>query len=685
MDGQPSTSSTDTPSPARPRMRRARRPAPAPVLPRRMQDAAEEHRCGNDAYRLGDWASAERFYTAALGKLGPEENLTGPDERTAAAVYLANRAASRLMLGSPVMALADCVSALQLDKTAARARMRLASCLQQLGAFVAAEVVLQPLLLKATDSEDGDIDSSWVRSEARNRAVAAGAADAAVTRAEALLASCRMAIVRGDVKHAAGDVLARGFAWMHDVTSAEARRRADGESDAETDLSSLDPPTSMEHITARAEEARALLLSAASAAPAAERILVAQAQVAILLRHHAEAVELVGRPNSGGDAYRAALLGSAPQLIGDGAAGVFDPRDAAREAIPRDAPPCWRAALGALAAYLHGDLDVCTVTCADPALERATNQCGAASVFADIAARCEELQAGKERGNDAFRDRRHAEALAAYTACLSGDSPFPVPANVAAVALCNRAAVHHATGDRIGALLDVALAAALDASYEKPYRRMAALYAELKLPVQRSAALERLAEVQRATLKGLEERADAAEDDDVAWDAAHLASRRLEDTVLELGKARREAAAAESRRTDDLAGLTAEHAGADLRAVLGVSAGASPAEVRKRYKEGALRAHPDKATRAAVGVLRMAVWGTEADAAVAGAPEAARELGEAAFKLLKAASAVLTDPQLTHAYEQREREEDWGFWGGGGGRSGGFAGSEGRRYSDFYW
>ncbi|XRB08364.1 DnaJC7-like protein [Pycnococcus provasolii] len=618
-DTSPSPLSFTTTSPPR-----SARPSMSPfkTSSSNVEDAADKHRRGNEAYRAGDWRAAERLYSDALRSLGSDADGV---ERATAAIYLGNRAAARLMLSSPVEALGDCVRALALDDTAVRARMRLASCLQQLGAFVAAEAMLRPLLQSVQSSDDEG--AAWVRAEARQRAVAAGAADAAITRAEAILATCAKALASGVVEHESGDVLALGFAWMRKAAAAEEAARS-GDDDAEEEEEVVQPPLTRDDLEARAIEADELLSSAASAAPAAERVLVAKVQAALLLRQHAEAAKLVATPNSGGVEYRTALRASPPVVIGRGATGVFDPMDAAREAIPKHVPSVWRSGFHAISAYLLGQLDECSVAARDPALERASRraggqEAGGACFFPALAEECARLQQGREQGNAAFRAQSHAQALASYTSCLDDNNNFPVPASVAARLLCNRAAVSHATGDRVGALRDAALASSLDESYSKPLRRAAEIYKELRLPALRVEALERL-----LAIESLEEEA-------------------LEEAAVELVDARREAeeAALPPRRAADLAaslGLTDGEQGADLLAVLGVTADATESEVRKAYHRLALRCHPDKAARNTAAVLRAVVWGRDADEAVAAAPQIALAICERGFRLIKTASEALS-------------------------------------------
>ena len=125
--------------------------------------AAEEHKArGNACFARGEWEDAARHYTLALEAAPastPEERKLDEDtivervRRRDRAVYLSNRAACRVKLGSHRQAEEDCTAAIAEDDTFVKAYLRRSAARERLddleGALAdaerAAELVLHEL------------------------------------------------------------------------------------------------------------------------------------------------------------------------------------------------------------------------------------------------------------------------------------------------------------------------------------------------------------------------------------------------------------------------------------------------------------------------------------------------------------------------------------------------------------
>ena len=138
--------------------------------------AAEEHKArGNACFARGEWEDAARHYTLALEAAPastPEERKLDEDtivervRRRDRAVYLSNRAACRVKLGSHTQAAEDCTAAIAEDDTFVKAYLRRSAARERLddleGALADAE--------RAAELEPG----SHTQASASAEAAAAG-------------------------------------------------------------------------------------------------------------------------------------------------------------------------------------------------------------------------------------------------------------------------------------------------------------------------------------------------------------------------------------------------------------------------------------------------------------------------------------------------------------------------------
>lgn len=196
-----------------------------------------------------------------------------------------------------------------------------------------------------------------------------------------------------------------------------------------------------------------------------------------------------------------------------------------------------------------------------------------------------EAERCKADGNSAFHQQKFEEAVEQYTAGLGkDDASTPVKAALH----CNRAAAHQATRNFIAAAADCHAALDLDSSYQRAFQR-------------RAEAFYAMGDFASAT-RDLE--SAGAPSGALGTDAMS----RYEEAKR---KAKRELPP-------------------DYYAVLGISSSASGSEIKAKYRQLALKHHPDKATDHS---------------------DSLRSASEALFKLINQAYATLSDPSQKRKYD----------------------------------
>uniref|UniRef100_A0A7S1NNI6 J domain-containing protein n=1 Tax=Eutreptiella gymnastica TaxID=73025 RepID=A0A7S1NNI6_9EUGL len=226
----------------------------------------------------------------------------------------------------------------------------------------------------------------------------------------------------------------------------------------------------------------------------------------------------------------------------------------------------------------------------------------------------------KAKGNDAFKNKKWTEAIDAYTETLAVD-PHNVRMN--SVIYCNRAAAYKEEGMLQQAINDCNLAIKIDDQYVKAYQRRARCH-------------------------------QAAED--------HEAAVRDFDKVMQLNPSKE--AQAELREAKILLKRSKRK---DYYKILGVSRDADERQIKRSYREQALKLHPDK---------------------LAGCTDEEKEKAEMLFKDVGEAYAVLSDPMKKRKYDNGTYDDGSGqmdaddvdasnvfnMFFGGGGFPGGFSG-----------
>lgn len=189
----------------------------------------------------------------------------------------------------------------------------------------------------------------------------------------------------------------------------------------------------------------------------------------------------------------------------------------------------------------------------------------------------------KQEGNALFHSQRFEEAIEQYTAGMAKDG---ASGSVKAALHCNRAAAYQAQRMFIPAIADCFAALDIDSQYMRALQRRADAFFSIG------------------------DYASAARDME-SIGASSLGAD---------GVARYEDAKRKSKRNLPV----------DYYAVLGVSSAASGAEVKGRYRQLALRHHPDKASELS---------------------ESMKNAAESLFKLINEAYATLSDPAAKRKYD----------------------------------
>uniref|UniRef100_A0A7N0ZUR9 J domain-containing protein n=1 Tax=Kalanchoe fedtschenkoi TaxID=63787 RepID=A0A7N0ZUR9_KALFE len=182
-----------------------------------------------------------------------------------------------------------------------------------------------------------------------------------------------------------------------------------------------------------------------------------------------------------------------------------------------------------------------------------------------------ELLRYKAAGNEAFQSGKYQVAIEHYTAALSfnvDSRPF------AAICFCNRAAAYKAQGKIIDAIADCNLAIALERDYLKAISRRASLYESIRDYGQAVTDAERIVSLmkEQADFKHKTELHEKSTTSGIPIDLrqAQLQLSRLEE---------------QARKDIPL----------NMYLILGIESSVSASEIKKAYRQAALKHHPDKA------------------------------------------------------------------------------------------
>eukprot|EP01119_Soliformovum_irregulare_P011632 TRINITY_DN2938_c0_g1_i4.p1 TRINITY_DN2938_c0_g1~~TRINITY_DN2938_c0_g1_i4.p1 ORF type:complete len:484 (-),score=130.44 TRINITY_DN2938_c0_g1_i4:13-1464(-) len=238
--------------------------------------------------------------------------------------------------------------------------------------------------------------------------------------------------------------------------------------------------------------------------------------------------------------------------------------------------------------------------------------------------RAQTFEAKKKEGNDAFSAGNYEEAINIYSECLQLE---PNTSSLSSTLYCNRAAAYLKLGKHQEAIDDCTKTIEIDPNYEKAYLRRAA--ASMKMEKWDDA------------IRDYEKASQMNED----GEADHL----LREAKLEKKKSLRK----------------------DYYKILDIPKDADEYQIKKAYKKGALKWHPDKNNET---------------------PEA-HEKADQMFKDIGEAYTVLSDPTKKRRYDSGDDLEDMEsghgmssadfssmfshVFSGGGGMGGGFGGGFG--------
>eukprot|EP00455_Lapot_gusevi_P022747 TRINITY_DN236_c0_g1_i1.p1 TRINITY_DN236_c0_g1~~TRINITY_DN236_c0_g1_i1.p1 ORF type:complete len:506 (+),score=151.41 TRINITY_DN236_c0_g1_i1:60-1577(+) len=203
------------------------------------------------------------------------------------------------------------------------------------------------------------------------------------------------------------------------------------------------------------------------------------------------------------------------------------------------------------------------------------------------------VESVKQAGNDAFRAGRCQEAIELYTEGINLD---PLNSEYVSTLLCNRAAAHMKLTRWQEAVNDCTACLDINENYSKAYVRRATCYSQL----------ENYEEAVRDYEKAL--KLDPENSD---------LRQNIRQAKLDLKRSKRK----------------------DYYKVLGVSRDAEENEIKKAYRQLALKWHPDKNRE----------------------PEEVRLEAEKKFKEIGEAFATLSDPQKRRRYDAGHDDENGGF------------------------
>ncbi|KAL6138056.1 hypothetical protein ACLB2K_063342 [Fragaria x ananassa] len=238
-----------------------------------------------------------------------------------------------------------------------------------------------------------------------------------------------------------------------------------------------------------------------------------------------------------------------------------------------------------------------------------------------LAATIRELLSHKDAGNDAFRSRKHTEAVEHYTVALSrniGSRPF------SAICLCNRAAAHQALGQITDAIADCSLAIALDGNYAKAVSRRATLHEMIRDYGQAASDLQRLISV-------LENQYG-----DKAKEPNSQGSSTGRTQELRNAYRRKPLMEEEAKKGIPF----------NFYLILGIKPSDSSADIKKAYRKAALKHHPDKAGQ----FLARSESGDEGRLWKEISLEVHKD-ADRLFKMIGEAYAVLSDPNKRSEYD----------------------------------
>ena len=258
-----------------------------------------------------------------------------------------------------------------------------------------------------------------------------------------------------------------------------------------------------------------------------------------------------------------------------------------------------------------------------------------------------EYERERASGNEAVGSKKYESAIEIYTKAAGPGNLSPA---LAAVLYCNRAAAHHGLGNLALAVSDCCRAKALSPKYAKAHSRLAAILSELRM------------------------HSEAANELSAALEILELPDTSKKDYQKRL-KAAKEAGA--PRRM--LYGATQSKPPADHYKLLGVKKGCTTDEVRKAYKQLALKLHPDKATSSCRVSFRVTTVGAELSHPAAEIQHRLQENATWLFKFLGEAHDTLNCPN-----RRKELDADMANWEAAGGYNGSRSSPTGRGGSGGY-
>jgi hypothetical protein len=211
----------------------------------------------------------------------------------------------------------------------------------------------------------------------------------------------------------------------------------------------------------------------------------------------------------------------------------------------------------------------------------------------------------REAGKRAFRERRHADAVAAFTRALAAGAALPAAER--AVLLSNRSAAHAARGAFREAAADADAALSADASFHKAHlRRASALHGQAVTEGAGNAAAHLAAAAAALAAAADAARAAGATEEHAAYaQRSELAQLRVEAHALRAEV--HDAARARAQRQLALADRVGDNlAAAEAAACLAVQVSSNSAPALERL--AAVRAHADACAARLAAAARDAPW-----------------------------------------------------------------------------
>lgn len=248
----------------------------------------------------------------------------------------------------------------------------------------------------------------------------------------------------------------------------------------------------------------------------------------------------------------------------------------------------------------------------------------------------------EKAGNEALHAGRHREAIDYYTAAISSSTESRL---FTAICFRKRAAARQALGQISDAIADCNLAIALDGNYLKAMYQRATLHETVRDYEQATSDLKRFFSILE---KQLQEKVQVSGTPDGPTGSNVDERARQSGTPDGITGSNMAAIRRASRLLTSVEEKAEQETFLDLYLILGIKASDTASEIKRAYREAALRHHPDKvATKflAETGENRQ-LWNEIADEICKNA--------DRLYMMIAEAFGVLSEPTKRYVYDLKE-------------------------------